>query len=89
MTIRSRRETVTFKRAFRIRGLDRVLPAGSYEVITNEEMVEDFSFVPFWSIATMIKVPAEAPSGLTVEMLLIGSADLSDARRIDASVPDE
>jgi hypothetical protein len=89
MTIRSRRETVTFKHPFRIRGIDRLLPAGSYEVVTNEEMMEGLSFVPFWRIATTIEVPAEVPPGLTTEMLLIGSADLSDARRIDASAPNE
>ena len=39
MTIRSRRETVTFKHPFQIRGIDRMLPARAYEVITDEEMV--------------------------------------------------
>ena len=39
MTTRSRRETVTFKHAFRIRGIDRLLSPGAYEVITDEEMI--------------------------------------------------
>jgi len=37
MTIRSRREVVTFKHPFRIRGIDRLLPTGAYEVVTDEE----------------------------------------------------
>jgi hypothetical protein len=44
MTIRSRRETVTFKHPFRIRGIDRLLPAGAYEVVTDEETIEGLSF---------------------------------------------
>jgi hypothetical protein len=87
MTIRSRRETVTFRHPFRIRGVDRVLPAGSYEVITDEEMIEGLSFAAFRRVATMIEVPAEA--GRAIELVSIGSVDLSDAQRIDASAPDD
>ena len=58
MTIRSRRETVTFQHPFRIRGVDRLLPAGAYEVITDEEMIEGLSFAAFRRVATMIMVPA-------------------------------
>jgi hypothetical protein len=87
MTIRSRRETVTFRHPFRIRGVDRVLPAGAYEVITDEEMIEGLSFAAFRRVATMIEVPAEA--GRAIELVSIGSVDLSDAQRIDASAPDD
>jgi hypothetical protein len=40
MTTRSRRENITFQHPFRIKGIDRQLPAGTYEVITDEEMIE-------------------------------------------------
>ncbi|SFJ95728.1 hypothetical protein SAMN05216525_14462 [Bradyrhizobium sp. Gha] len=59
MTIRSRRETVTFKHPFRIRGIERVLPAGAYEVVTDEETIEGLTFSAYRRIATMITVPAE------------------------------
>jgi hypothetical protein len=88
MTIRSRRETVTFRHPFRIKGIDRLLPAGAYEVITDEEMIEGLSFASFRRVATMIMVPA-GPLGSTMEMISIGSIDLSDAQRIDASAPRE
>jgi hypothetical protein len=88
MTIRSRRETVTFQHPFRIRGVDRLLPPGAYEVVTDEEMIEGLSFAAFRRVATMIMVPA-APSSSTMEMISIGSVDLSDAQRIDASAPHE
>jgi hypothetical protein len=88
MTIRSRRETVTFRHPFRIKGIDRLLSAGAYEVITDEEMIEGLSFASFRRVATMIMVPAASPSS-TMEMISIGSVDLSDAQRIDASAPRE
>jgi hypothetical protein len=89
MTIRSRKEIITFKHPFQIRGIDRLLPAGAYEVITDEEMIEGLSFASFRRVATMIMVPAAASRGSTMEMISIGSVDLSDAQRIDASAPND
>jgi hypothetical protein len=85
MTMRSRHEIITFKHPFRIKGIDRLLAAGAYEVITDEEMIEGLSFASYRRVATMIMVPAAAPRGSTMEMISIGSIDLSDAQRIDAS----
>ena len=85
MTIRSRREIVTFKRPVQIRGVDRLLPAGAYEVVTDEEMIEGLSFASFRRVATLIIVPAATSRGSTMEMISIGSVDLADAQRIDAS----
>jgi hypothetical protein len=87
MTTRSRRETIIFRHPFRIKGIDRLLPAGGYEVITDEEMIEGLSFAVFRRVATMIMVPAEAPRSSMMEMVSISSVDLSEAQRIDASAP--
>jgi hypothetical protein len=89
MTMRSRRETVTFKHPFRIKGIDRLLSAGAYEIVTDEEMIEGLSFAAFRRTATMIMVPAAVPHGSTTEMISISAVDLSDAQRIDASAPGE
>ena len=89
MTMRSRREIITFKNPFRIKGVDRLLSAGAYEVITDEEMIEGLSFAAFRRVATMIMVPAAAPRSSTMEMISIGSVDLSDAQRTDASAPND
>ena len=37
--MRTRRETVTFARPFRLRGVDEAQPAGAYTVETDEELV--------------------------------------------------
>src|SRR6476660_7787225 len=77
---RSRRETVVFKHPFRIASVERLLPAGSYEVITDEESMEGLAFPSFRPIATMMMVPAPPPRSPSVEMVTISSIDLSDAR---------
>ena len=85
MTTRSRRETIAFRHPFRIKGIDRLLQAGAYEVITDEEMIEGLSFASFRRVATMIMVPGAAPRSSSMEMISISPVDLSDAQRIDAS----
>lgn len=86
MTIRSRREAVTFRHPFHIRGIARELPSGSYEVVTDEEMIDGLSFAVWRRVATMIMVPSESPRG-AMEMLSIGPVDLADAQALDASAP--
>lgn len=83
--MRSRSEIVVFKRPFNLKGVDRLLPAGSYEIITDEEMIEGLSFASFRRVATMIMVPGEPPHHSSTQMFSIASLDLADAQRIDAS----
>jgi hypothetical protein len=81
---RSRRETVTFRHPFRIKGIDRQLPAGPYEVVTDEERIEGLSFPCFRRVATMIMVAGAPPHHHSTEMLSISSVDLADAQQADA-----
>jgi hypothetical protein len=75
---------VTFKHAFRIKGIERQLPAGAYEVVTDEELIEGLSFPCFRRVATMIMVPGASPHRQSVEMISISSVDLADAQQADA-----
>ncbi|MBI5260639.1 MAG: hypothetical protein HY852_02330 [Bradyrhizobium sp.] len=84
MVTRSRRETIHFQHNFLLKGVDRLLPPGAYEVITDEEMIEGLSFPSYRRVATMIVVPGEAPHHSSMEMISISSVALSDAQREDA-----
>ncbi len=81
MTIRSRREAV----AFRIRGRERVLPAGAYKVFTDEETIEGPSFSACRHTARTITVPLEGPCE-AAELLSAGSVKLAHARAVGASI---
>lgn len=43
MTIRTTDKTITFRRPFCLKGVDRVLPPGDYRVVTDEELIEGLS----------------------------------------------
>ena len=78
MSIRTTRQIVKFTKPFLIDGIGRVLPAGNYEVVTDEELIEGLSFPVYRRVATMMLAPAQshAPS---LEMLTIDPRDLAAA----------
>jgi len=84
MTIRTSSKTVSFARPFLLKGVDRVLAAGQYKVITDEELIEELSFPVYRRVATMIFVPPDSQNSSSVEMVAIDPRDLQDAQDRDA-----
>ena len=60
MTVRTSSKTVTFAHPFLLKGVDRILGAGDYRVVTDEELIEELSFPVYRRVATMIFVPADS-----------------------------
>jgi hypothetical protein len=82
MITRSRSQTVVFSKPFQLKGIDHVLPAGDYRVVTDEELIEGLSFPVYRRVATMMFVPAQScPS---VEKVTIDPVELQVARDRDA-----
>jgi hypothetical protein len=88
MSVRTRERTWTFSNSFMLRGVDRELPAGSYRVTTDEELIEGLSFPVYRRVATMIFVPAQGHPG-AIEMVPIDPAELRAALDRDALAVDE
>lgn len=82
MISRTRREVVTFRRPFYLETVGRPLPAGQYEVVTEEELIEGVSFPAYRRIATLIVVPSEGSR--SVEMQNIDPRELAVALDCDA-----
>ncbi len=82
MQTRSRDRTWTFAQPFWLKGVDRELPAGSYRVATDEELIEGLSFPVYRRVATMLFVPSR--NG-TLEMLTVDPAELKAAHERDGA----
>jgi hypothetical protein len=67
MLMRTREHTWTFGKPFMLKGVGRELPAGSYRVATDEELIEGLSFPVYRRVATMIFAPGRNRASL--EML--------------------
>jgi hypothetical protein len=86
MTQRSRSNTVVFNHPFLLKGVDRVLPPGSYRVVTDEELLEGLSFAAYRRVSTMIFVPAHSHQASSIEMLVIDPVNLEATQQRDAEM---
>jgi len=82
---RTQRKTVVFSHPFRLKGVDRVLPPGDYQVVTDEELIEGLSFPVYHRVSTAIIVPAQSHQASSVEMVAIDPRDLQSAQDRDAA----
>jgi hypothetical protein len=66
MTTRTSKMTVTFRRSFVLGESEEVLPAGTYEVETDEELLEGVSFPAYRRTLTVIHLhPKPGQPGIT------------------------
>jgi hypothetical protein len=82
---RTQRKTVVFSHPFWLKGVDRVLPPGDYEVVTDEELIEGLSFPVYHRISTAIIVPAQSQPASSVKMVAIDPRDLRSAEDRDTA----
>jgi hypothetical protein len=87
MAARTSSKTLTFAHPFLLKGVDRILAAGDYRVVTDEESIEELSFPVYRRVATMIFVPGESGNASSVEMVSIDPHDLQEAQDRDAESP--
>lgn len=72
MTTRTTTRTVIFAEPFRLGAVEGVQPPGSYEVITDEELIDGLTFQAWRRVATMIVLPRVGE----IQMVLIDPTDL-------------
>lgn len=84
MITRTRRKTMKFVHPFFLKGVDRVLPPGEYQVVTDEELIDGLSFPVYRRVSTMIFVPAQSHRASSVEMVTVDPFDLQAAQDQDA-----
>jgi hypothetical protein len=79
MIARSLSKTVVFSKPFLLKGIDQMLPAGDYRVVTDEELIEGISFPVYRRVSTMIFVPGPTYGASSIEMVTIDPLDLQAA----------
>lgn len=81
MSIRTTSSTATFASPFRLKGVDELLPPGTYRVETDEEGVEGNERTVFRRVATLFYVPtASGMRVCTVDADDLAAALASDDR---------
>lgn len=82
MLTRSVRSTVVFRRPFVVKGLDRPQPAGTYDVETEEELLDGLSFPAYRRVSTTITPRSQAPGAL-LQAQIVDPLELEKALAAD------
>lgn len=82
MTSRTTRSTVTFGFPFVLAGYSDELPAGNYEIIVEEDLLEGLSFTAYQRTATHLLIKGRKGSG-HMEMRPIEPEDMELALSVD------
>ena len=75
---RTKRSTLTFSRDFKLKGVERSLPAGAYELVTDEELIEGLSFPAYRRVGSWLIVPGHNSSA-SIEMTPVDPVELAAA----------
>lgn len=86
MTMRTSRHRVTFTRPFTLHGIVGDQPAGTYDVETDEELVEGLSFPVYRRVATTVFLPSVPGGTVSGQMAAIDPLELEAAQRRDAII---
>ena len=79
MNRRSTRSTVTFSNPFTLPGYPGDLPAGDYEVLVEEELLQGLSFEAYRRTATYLTVRGRGGHAGRTELRAISDSDLKEA----------
>lgn len=85
MNMRSSRSIVTFSNAFAMSGYPNELPAGDYEVVVEEEILQGLSFEAYRRTATYLMVRGKGRHAGRTEMRPITEGALKEALCRDQS----
>lgn len=73
---------MVFRHPFVLKGLDRPQPAGTYDVETEEQLLEDLSFSAYRRVSTMLTRRTHAPH-THLEAHIVDFAELERAHGAD------
>lgn len=79
MTMRSTRSTVTFSNPFTLPGYTGDLPAGDYEILVEEELLQGLSFEAYRRTATYLTVFGRGARVGRIELRVTTESDLKKA----------
>lgn len=86
MTLKTTRTTLTFAAPFTIRGADGVQPAGDYDVLTEDELIDGVSCIAYRRVATILCLPSLSSPQTNSQLVPVTQTDLDVAVMKDRHV---
>lgn len=82
MLSRIRSEKIVFAHPFRLTGWTAALPAGTYTVETEEDLIQHLSFPAYRRVSTTLITTGNRQAGLT-GATQVDPRELAEAKRVD------
>jgi len=86
VTIRTSEKKVTFRKPFTLKSVDEVLPAGTFTVETDEELLGGMWFPAYRRILTLLHVPGNPGQAVITRVLTIDPNELDTALMRDRAL---
>jgi hypothetical protein len=80
MRIRTTFSVMTFRHAFFVSGVAQAFPAGTYEIATDDELMESASFLAYRRVAATIRLPGSVSRAIDVDPLELDALAELDTR---------
>lgn len=90
MKTRTSEKTVTFRRPFALAGLGEVLPAGTFSVEMDEELIEGVPYLAYRRLSTLLRPHPQSGHGHLTRALAVDPDELDAALardRVTAEAP--
>jgi hypothetical protein len=71
---------MTFRHAFFVSGVAQAFPAGTYEIATDDELMESASFLAYRRVAATIRLPGSVSRAIDVDPLELDALAELDTR---------
>lgn len=81
--MRQKRLRLTFKRPFSVNGINRLLPAGDYELVPDDELTSEPFFPVYRQVSALIFIPPQAEQQSSIVKANADLADILAAHRRD------
>jgi hypothetical protein len=88
MSVRTTSKTITFMHPFNLSGVDKVQPAGTYTVETDEELLQTSSLPAYRRISTLMRLPARTTGAVLTQIVEVNPVELAAVLARDAK-PEE
>lgn len=85
MPTRTLKSQVTFAKPFHLHSVNIPLPAGTYQVLTDEEQLDGLSFEAWRRLQTLLITPAVGVHNGTEQVFVIDPHELEKALAADLS----
>ena len=74
--VRDRRRQLTFRRPFSVRGVDRLLPAGTYELVPDHELASEPYHPVYRPVVALLFIPGEPHRHSSIVKANVDSAEI-------------